>query len=1093
MATDSDALLQRYSTTLEQLATSPFDRQLYTDRVSLARQLGLGDELDHARLDLADHFPLTRTEWDEWLDDRRALLPPAPVDDVEPYMHLVELYRRASRDYLSIPLLVSFSQWVIASYYTAQGLSLPPTAVDDEGGDEDEPMEPAERRTAQPDPLLGVVFSIEAVREICQEVLTVGGLHLSESSKLWSVWRNFETDLLVMEKTPDQLIVVEELYTQRLQVPHLNIKQTFDEYSRFVTKFDNDNYDQSLPAASKLYSGAAKKSDEREIEEAKLKTANYSAPAYLEYIAWEREVKRPDVALVKALLNRAVADHPNEAELWETFVEFEWRLPEKDRELSRVGEQSIRFNPGNSLLWATYFRIAEKLEQGPEGVEGLFARAIATGLFETDMDAAVTLYHARAAFHRRQVDRSGSEEEEGGGGPDVELVGLVLGVLQEGIAKTKQIHKKGDKQHRLEKFMIRVYERFQMVEEAGKLWADLTKAEPWSYAAWYGRADFETRAGRYDRAHQVYLAASAARGVDYPEYLLEPWLNFEQECGTNEDLQFAIVKVKRSRKNLERRRAREAEQAAVTAAAAAKGGYAQQPSAANEADSFIAAAVQAGAGPESTTKKRERSPLDDAAASAKKAKVDAAPAVEASNASEPKRDREHSTVFAISSGSMTEQDVANLFKDCGAIRESKVKEIDGKTYAMLEFMDKESVLAAQTKDKKRINEAEIEVYIAWQSCLYVTNFPESFDKPAIEKLFDQYGVIFDTRWPSKRFKNTRRFCYVQFANPAHAQAALELNGTELEPGHRLGVFVSDPARKKSRTDLGANNREVYVSSLAKFVKEDELRKAFEPYGTIKGIRLVTDDKGDCKGFAFVEYEEEASAQAALALNNHELRKRRMAVTIAQSRQTGTAKNNNNQVSGGGGGGARTSSKLESENRSVRVRGLVPGTDEAIVQQAFEKFAPVDKVVYEVGETEAVVMFEHAADVGKVLMQRDSILVDDKKVDVFADGRQVRTAQGKNPATAREEGGAATTTTTTKTKTNDVPLMPRQASRGRGRVGLAGGRGGRGGRGGLGFGGRGGSGAAAAGATPPSADPGTGTGGGQGEPKGQDAFRAMLSK
>lgn len=69
----------------------------------------------------------------------------------------------------------------------------------------------------------------------------------------------------------------------------------------------------------------------------------------------------------------------------------------------------------------------------------------------------------------------GSEEE----GPNIELVGIVLGVLQEGIAKTKQgeysrfrllcgvrlkphlfvsvsVHKKGDKQHRLEKFMIRV-------------------------------------------------------------------------------------------------------------------------------------------------------------------------------------------------------------------------------------------------------------------------------------------------------------------------------------------------------------------------------------------------------------------------------------------------------------------------------------------------------------------------------------------------------------------------------------------------------------------------------------------------------------
>lgn len=96
----------------------------------------------------------------------------------------------------------------------------------------------------------------------------------------------------------------------------------------------------------------------------------------------------------------------------------------------------------------------------------------------------------------------------------------------------------------------------------------------------------------------------------------------------------------------------------------------------------------------------------------------------------------------------------------------------------------ESVLAARTKDKKRINDVELEVYIAWECCLYVTNYPETYDKAAVEKLFEQvclpsfvyhhihrlilhiqYGTIFDIRWPSKRYKATRRFCYVQFANP----------------------------------------------------------------------------------------------------------------------------------------------------------------------------------------------------------------------------------------------------------------------------------------------------------------------------------------
>ena len=29
----------------------------------------------------------------------------------------------------------------------------------------------------------------------------------------------------------------------------------------------------------------------------------------------------------------------------------------------------------------------------------------------------------------------------------------------------------------------------------------------------------------------------------------------------------------------------------------------------------------------------------------------------------------------------------------------------------------------------------------------------------------QFGTILDVRWPSKRIKSTRRFCYVQYTSP----------------------------------------------------------------------------------------------------------------------------------------------------------------------------------------------------------------------------------------------------------------------------------------------------------------------------------------
>ena len=56
---------------------------------------------------------------------------------------------------------------------------------------------------------------------------------------------------------------------------------------------------------------------------------------------------------------------------------------------------------------------------------------------------------------------------------------------------------------------------------------------------------------------------------------------------------------------------------------------------------------------------------------------------------------------------------------------------------------------------------------------------------------------------------------------------MSLHGKELEPGLAMNVFISDPERKKERTDANANDREVYVAGLSKFVTEGDLEKLFK--------------------------------------------------------------------------------------------------------------------------------------------------------------------------------------------------------------------------------------------------------------------------
>jgi RNA recognition motif-containing protein len=154
-----------------------------------------------------------------------------------------------------------------------------------------------------------------------------------------------------------------------------------------------------------------------------------------------------------------------------------------------------------------------------------------------------------------------------------------------------------------------------------------------------------------------------------------------------------------------------------------------------------------------------------------------------------------------------------------------------------------------------------------------------------------------------------------------AKLALELHGRELEPGHRLNVYISNPERRKERTDADANAREVYVAGLSKFVTKDDLTKLFRTvsslvmsmflfadrcqYGPVKEVRMALNAENHSKGFAFIEFEEEVGlsvvsrvlgrvltlgppylqkdAAKALGANNYELKKRRIAVTMSDPR------------------------------------------------------------------------------------------------------------------------------------------------------------------------------------------------------------------
>ncbi|MBJ22529.1 MAG: RNA-binding protein [bacterium] len=83
-------------------------------------------------------------------------------------------------------------------------------------------------------------------------------------------------------------------------------------------------------------------------------------------------------------------------------------------------------------------------------------------------------------------------------------------------------------------------------------------------------------------------------------------------------------------------------------------------------------------------------------------------------------------------------------------------------------------------------------------------------------------------------------------------------------------------------------KRVYIGNLPFSLTEEELRETFERHGAVTAVDIITDrESGRPRGFAFVEMEDPAAADAAIEfLDGSELGGRNLRVNEAQERRGG---------------------------------------------------------------------------------------------------------------------------------------------------------------------------------------------------------------
>lgn len=161
--------------------------------------------------------------------------------------------------------------------------------------------------------------------------------------------------------------------------------------------------------------------------------------------------------------------------------------------------------------------------------------------------------------------------------------------------------------------------------------------------------------------------------------------------------------------------------------------------------------------------------------------------------------------------------------------------------------------------------------------LYVKNLDTAVTQDQLHDMFAPFGKVTSCAIMQDDEKTeSKGFGFVNFEKPEEAQAAVDkLNDFVQENGKKM--FVGRAQKRQERDDLLRQQRaeqynkfqgtNVYVKNLDDDVTYEKLAREFERFGVIQSAKVMTDEKGNSRGFGFVCFTNAEDATRAIAEMN----------------------------------------------------------------------------------------------------------------------------------------------------------------------------------------------------------------------------------
>ncbi|KAF2436508.1 hypothetical protein EJ08DRAFT_149115 [Tothia fuscella] len=870
------------------LVEKPFDFQGHVQFIDLLRKGFTGhsqngsdphvyellNDLRDARSTMDKVFPLGERLWSDWLDDEKLL-----ARNIDDRVKVMELFRRAITDELT-----SASLWRLYGDYMYY-LWATTYDVNDEGSQD---------WSAEDKEIGKEVFKWEPMMAVWEQGVASTERRLNDSNTVWDRY----IEMLIQDHTkwpsPQKLQNIKAKFLDRLASAHATWDNTSQMYSSFISSFEESAWEQSMVAmngnqrvqqAKSLY--AIREPHELNIETAK-RNGDEAAEwaAYSEYLEWELRMQGvSSFPLINGLYERATIRFPSVATLWNDYVSFLVEHPSRDFPVLPVAERATRHCPWSGDLWSQRMLTMEAEGKDFTELEITKHDATATGLLDVGgLDELMKVYIAWCGCLRRRAFEPGATEDE----LDIAEVAIrsALEHVQEVAEKKHGRDYPGDPQYRLERIHIKFMTQRGDMEAGRAILRSLVATQANNYDFWYRYyiwemviwAKFAMRATNEPETQLQTPAACTAvlrealnyvATLDWPEQLITMFINHCEQHESVHELRKAVIEAGKVTKLVNQRREKEAADAAAA--------YQQQ----QPTQAVVVETVTNG------KRKRDSEASADVGATKKNRSDNSAGEVVTPKAL-PARDREHA-VITVKNLPMdaTETKVRQFFRDCGTINSIKLAPEKITQVATIEFETEQDALFAQTKAVKPFEGEDLEIRFATGATLWVTNYPPEADLHYIRNLFKDYDGIVDVRLPSLQLNTRRRFCYVQFKTPEQAYNATQLHDQVVtdEQGqtYKLVVRISDPPKALGRTGALAEGREVYVSNVAWFAHEDEIKDYLSPAGEIEQVRIPKNLAGKSKGTAFVSFKDKISAENAVTrFNNTEFKKRSLHLEISKS-------------------------------------------------------------------------------------------------------------------------------------------------------------------------------------------------------------------